>query len=384
MAYRRSTRRVTRRRRPAYRVRSSTRPSYTRRRTSRAPATRTVCKCPTEMTPSAKFILAQLDPFEESVQGAKIPDSNTIASLSNTDVDILTLVTSAVASDLNAIAFRPQYTWGTVTATPGATANWGAAFTTLALNRSKRTAYVAAMELTRPVAHALRISSQLPPTSASGFVHIGLAVETIRGEVTWKFPTTIAQMSNLQYYKRVTVASLTQSPVTVINKWLDDTAFRYSDPAGDITTGTGATFQTDYGWCAIVIMVEGAPASAAALSFEHILLSEGIPNRDSVVFGTPAAVNNPAALAAAGAAVSEVPPFHTEAQQESYIAQGINIASESAARAGNVVFNEVALPLIARVSYAATGTALQMGLNAVMGRGGLPGVNSNANRLSLG
>jgi len=249
MAYRRRApvRRYAPRRRisaPSYR-----RPTYKRRAAPRrARVTRRVkCHCPEALTPGAKFVLAQLDPFDSaSCNGAKIPDSNTMPSVANSDCDIVNLSTTAVSTDLSGIAFRPGYTHGTVNATGGAALNWGAAFATNALNRSKRAAYTAVIELTRPVAHAIRISSPLAPTSATGFVHLGLATEGIGGETTWTWPTTLAQMSGLQYYKRVTVASLTQSPITVINKWLDDTGFRYSMPnlAVDATTNANG-FQTD-------------------------------------------------------------------------------------------------------------------------------------------
>jgi len=375
MVYRRgpNIRRV-RKRKPA-------RKTYSKRRaSSRRSYRRSMPACPTEMTPSAKFILAQLDPFEASVQGAKIPDSNTLPSISNTDVDLLTLQSSAVASDLCAFAFRPTYTWGSVTATPGAAVTWGAAYA--GTNRSKRTQYIAAMELFRPVAHAVRLSCQLAPTTASGFVHIGLSTEAVTG-VTWAYPTTVATMSNLQYYKRVTLASLTQSPLTCINKWMDDTAFRYSDPTQSVNQATQQNFHTDYAWATIVILVEGAPVSSNVLSVEHLLLSEGIPQRDGVIFGTPAAPNSPGALGAAGTAVAGTEPFHTEAEQESYIQQGINIAAQSAAAAGEAVFNNVAVPLIQRAAYSMTGTAAQMALNAIVGRGGIAGVNNNPNRLAL-
>ena len=38
-------------------------------------------------------------------------------------------------------------------------------------------------------------------------------------------------MRDLPFYRKVTLASLTQSPLTVVNKFLDQTAFRYTDPS---------------------------------------------------------------------------------------------------------------------------------------------------------
>jgi len=375
------------RKRPATRRRMSSRRPVRRstyRRARTANRRRHVCG-DGQLTPSAKFVMAQLDPFEPSVSGAKIPDSNTYPSIATTDFEINSVVGPAVAANIVGIALRPQYTWGYVDATPAAGAvSWGAAFATNAQNRSRRIAYGTAIELTRPVAHAARISCQLSPTTAAGFVHIGLATESLYGATTWTFPTNIAQMSGLQFYKRVTLASLTQSPLTVINKWIDDTAFRYSDPAGNVQGAIGTTFQTDYSWGTIVILVEGAPVTTTnILSIENILLSEGIPQKDGVIIGTPAAPNSPGTLSAAGQVTTDMEPFHTEAEQESYISRGVGAVVQGAQAGGETVFQNVAVPLLQRTAYAMTGTALTMAMNAIRGTGGISGVNSNPARLAI-
>jgi len=387
MAYKRraAPRRYAPRRRssaPSYR-----RATYKRRaapRRSRLPR-RDKCHCPPTLTPGAKFVLAQLDPFDASqVNGAKIPDSNTMPSIANTDTDIVNISTGATATNLVGMAFRPQYTWATVAATTGASLSWGAAWGTNASNRTKRTAYAAAMELTRPVAHAVRISSPIAPTSASGFVHIGLSTETIFAETSWTFPTTLAEMSGLQYYKRVTLASLTQSPVTVINKWLDDTGFRYSATTGNIDTSpVGSGFQTDYSWATIVIVVEGAPVSSTVLSVEHLLMSEGLPKKDGVIIGTVAAANSPETISAVGELSVRQEPFHTEAEQDSYINRGITAVAQGAAAHGENMFQQIAVPLLQRVGAYGVNVAANMAAMAVAGRGGIGGVNNNANRLML-
>jgi len=378
---RRNIRRAApRRRRAAARRRA---PSRRRRQTTPRRGRGQSCVCPGELTPSAKFIMAQLDPFESMVLGAKVPDSNTIPSIATADTDQPDLL-GGTASQTLAMAFRPQYTWGTIQATPNVgSVSWGAAYATNAVDRSKKANYVAAIELTRPVAHAIRLSSQLSPTTASGFVHICLSTETNLNVSTWQYPTTVSQMSSSQYYKRVTLASLTQSPLTVINKWLDDTGFRYSSPNADLGSAGGVTFQSDYGWAAIVVMVTGAPATLSPITFEHLLLSEGIPNKDGVIIGTQAASNSPGIMSAAADVSSNLEPFHTEAEQDTYVAQGLNAVAQGAAAAGDVVFQNVAMPLLRRAGYAATGTAARMAMNAVMGMGGIPGVNSNSQRLAI-
>lgn len=385
MAYRKriTSKRYTKRRPSAY---SARRPVYRRRAAVRRPrrSARDKCVCPTALTPGSKFVLAQLDPFDSAaVNGAKIPDSNTMPSIANADVDIVNLSSTAVATDIRGLAFRPQYTWATITSTGGATVNWGAAFATNGVNRSKRTAYNAAMELTRPVAHAIRISSPLAPTSASGFVHIGLSTESMQSESTWQYPTTLAEMSALQYYKRVTIASLTQSPITVINKWLDDTGFRYSAPNAGADTATGATFQTDYSWATIVIVIEGAPTSTTVLSVEHLLMSEGLPRKDGVIIGTVAAANSPETISAVGELSVRQEPFHTEADQQGYISRGVAAVAQGAALHGENMFQQVAVPLLQRVGQYGANAAANMAFMAVAGRGGIAGVNNNADRLML-
>lgn len=386
---------VYRRRRPVYRRRRRS-VTYTRRRrttvrrttsgVSRTGRKRDPCMCPGELTPGTKWALAQLDPFDTRCFGAKIPDSNTMPSLANYDCDVLTVSTTANSTDLTARGFRPHYTMGVVTPVPGTTIDWGL-WTTAGRteNRAKRASYVAAIELSRPVAHAVRLSCPLAPTSASGFVHVGLSTEhTVEADQGIRYPTTIAQMSGLSHYRRFTLASLTQAPVTVINKWLDDTAFRYSSSSTGAANALGAQmFQTDYAWATIIIMIEGAPINANALSVEHALLSEGIPDKSGVIIGTQAAPNSPGILGAVSTMQSETDFVHTEAEQSSYISRGVEALSRGAASAGAAVYEQVAIPLLQRVGGAAVNTGLQMAMNAVAGRGGLPGVNANPNRLAL-
>jgi len=342
------------------------------------------CKCPGELTPSQKFMLAQIDPFDTKSAGAKIPDSNMMPSISNHDTDIVAGIGPSGTNTVAAWAFRPAYQYGHVQASPAAgSVSWGTAYGNFALSRSKATAYAGQIELTRPVAHAVRITCPYAPTTASGFVHIGLATETVYGENTWTWPTTVAEMANLQFYKRVTLASLTQTPFTVINKWLDDTAFRYSSPASLVGTAGSQDFQTDLSWATIIVMIEGTQPGGTSLSFEHLLLSEGIPQRNGVFVGSQAAPNSPATIAAVSSAQSSIDPFHNEAQQDSYMNQGMSALASGAAAAGELVFNTVALPLLEKVGFASVATAAATTVNAIMGVGGISGVNSNPRRISI-
>lgn len=376
-----------RRRRPAYRRRRRT-TTYTytrkRRRTTVKRAAIKPCVCPGELTPGAKWALAQLDPFDGRASGAKIPDSNTMPSIANVDVDILSLPTSSVSSDLSARAFRPFYTAAVIEGTAGAAVNWGLFGAANSKNRSKWSSFTAAIELMRPVAHAVRLSCPLAPTAVTGFVHVGLSTESMhRTPQTIFYPTTVNEMAGLTNYRRFTLASLTQAPVTVINKWLDDTAFRYSSSeAGTGNSGTAMSFQTDYGWGTIIVMVEGAPVNSTALSIEHVLLSEGIPDKTGVIIGTQAAPNAPGILSAVSTMQTETPFVHTEAEQESYIARGVDALAQGAADAGAAAFEQVGIPLLNRIGRFAATAGGKYVANMIMGKGGLPGVNANPHRLT--
>jgi len=391
MVYRRSTRNIRRpiRRRKSVRRRAS-RPPVRRRR-----QTRHQCKpCSSELTPAAKFALSQLDPFETRALGAKIPDTNTMPSIANSDVSQVNSLGVTNAGEMTGMAFRPYYKYSYVDAAPAAGAptqmvDWGVTPATRAKDRPNLANIAATFEAIRPVAHAIRMSSSLAPTTASGFVHIGLSYESAYQAAgnTWQFPKTVAEMTGLAHYKRVTLASLTQSPLTVINKWLDERAFQYQDPTviPSITAGTASDITSHFGfsWCTIVVLIEGAPIAGSSISFEHIMLSEGLPQKNSVIIGTPAAPNSPGTLSAVSQMVAQQDFAHTEAGQEGYMAQGVQAFTNGARTAGEQVFEQVGLPMLQNFGFHVAGTVAANMYNRVMGMGGIPGVNSNPARLAL-
>lgn len=388
MVYRRSKTNI---RRPARRRRITRKRVYKRRTTTTRRRTMTPCECPGELTPTAKFALAQLDPFDPRCQGAKVPDSNTIPSIANVDQDQVSLTTGATAGNLHAVAFFPGYNHSYLTGGPGGTINWS-------INgfqsRRNNAAIANNIEAIRPVAHAVRISSASAPTSTTGFVHVGLAVESKQTGVAGvpDLPISVNEMTGLPHYKRFTIASLTQSPITVINKWIDETAFRYDTPTSGLvfetTTPLATTFNFSQSWATIVVMVEGANVSTQVLGFEHLLATECIPKRTAFVLGTQAAPNSPGTMSAVSTMQASTDFSHTEAEQESYVSQGLRELDRGARVAGAQVWNNVAQPLIQRLGgqlvQTITGAGGQMLMNALMGRGGLPGVNSNPNRLTYG
>jgi len=386
MVYRRSRTNI---RRPARRRRIARKRVYKRRTTTRR--TKMPCVCP-DLSPTARFAMAQIDPFDTLAQGAKVPDSNTIPSLANVDQDQVTLTSTSTAADLNVIAFFPAYRYATLRAGISAGAvNWSI---NSAQTRRNYPTVSGQIEIIRPVAHAIRLSSSVAPTSATGFVHVGLAVESRSGGIAAgvpDLPVDVNQMTGLPHYRRFTLASLTQSPITVINKWVDETAFRYDDPTAlpnwisfSDSPNTSTFNVGSNSWATIVVMVEGAETSKNILSFEHILHTEMIPKRTAFVLGTQAAPNSPATMSAVSSMQTSTDFTHTEAEQESYIRGGLRELDRGARVAGAHVWENVAVPLLNRagayVVNTAASTAFNMAAGAVMGRGGLVGINTNPTR----
>lgn len=387
MVYRRSRTNIRKPTRRRAAVRRSVRRPITRRRVTRTHR----CKpCgPRELTPSARFALAQLDPFEPRAVGAKVPDSNTMPSLANCDTDIVPFNAPTQGGYLVGAAFAPAYNSSVLTSTDVGQGNlsWGTAYQ---YGRRNATNVNAAMEAIRPVAHAIRISSGIAPTQATGFVHIGISVESYNNTAAnafFEYPTTIAQMAGLAFYKRVTLASLTQSPLTIINKWIDDTGFRYSDPRATYVNSAGAPFNTQLhfqqSWGVIVIIIDGQGSTTISpLSVEHILHTEGLPKKDAFVLGTPAAPSSPGVMSAVSAMAGDTDFSHTEAQQDTYINTGLNILQRGAAVAGNRVV-EVLSPIAEHIGARVGDAASNYALNALMGMGGIAGVNNQPMRLAI-
>ena len=382
-----------------YRPRRSYRRSYpvtrTRRRTgTKRPRRRTVrsktqCSNVGDLSPGQKFLLAQADPFDPQCQGAKIPDANTVPSVGFPMTELTSLSTVAVG-DVRCWGFMPGITNSIVASTGGvASWTWAATFGGFS-NWSKRSAVTNVFELSRPVAHGIRISCPNAPTTTTGFVHIAVAYESFNNISTWPWPTDVAGISGYQQYKRVTLASLTQSPLTIINKYTDETAFRYTSPDRTDAPSPGGTqsgsleFNIPYSWGAILIAVEGA-ASTSPLVIEQILHSEGIPKSSSFLMGGMAAPYSPSILGATANMVAKTDIAHTEDQQESYISSALGHAYAGASQALGELGSAAGGALRQAVYNGVMGAA-RLGLGAAAGvvaNRGLPGVNANPNRLAL-
>lgn len=184
-------------------------------------------------------------------------------------------------------------------------------------------------------------------------------------------------MSGYQYYKRVTLASLTQTPLTVVNKYVDDTAFRYlSTDSSDVANGGGLMFAVPNSWGTILIALEGV-GSTTPLSVESLLLTEAIPKFSSTVSGSSAATFNPEILQATSNMSAHTDYTHTELNQNEYMANALNQVRAGAGAAGQTLFENVVLPAAYGIGQSAVQSAAA-GFQTLVGIGG---VNANPNRL---
>nr|UOF78474.1 coat protein [Cressdnaviricota sp.] len=322
-----------------------------------------------------KFLMAQLYPFDREVQGVRVPDDSTAPSSPFMISDTVTCALPATSTTGNAHAMFFYPNPGTIATQAAATAaaaasswTWPASYGGK-ITCSKYGAITAQYEVARPVAHGIRISCSLAPTTVTGFCHVGLYSLSDYNQSTWSLPTTIAQLTDLPFYKRMTLASLTQTPFVVVNKYLDQTAFRYIDPdapeQGNITTA--GNFHVASSWMGIIVVVEGhgQAASSQILSIETVCHLEGQSKFGALAQDGPAEPPRPDMFAATSEAVS-----HGEAgfcddtnSVRARVAEGVR----SFGRAMNTVN-----------AFTQTAQDILIGGAAVYGavRGGMTGINN--------
>lgn len=259
------------------------------------------------MTPGDRFAYAVLQPFSQQSKGAKIPDSNTVPSVAFATTDIFS-PTIAADNDLVCVAFNAHPNSVAIAAPKNAGNTawvWPAAFG--GVNSSGELSSIqAGYELLRPAGHGVRICSSKSQDTASGFVHIAIAYESYRGATSWPYPTDISGLQNYPNYKRITLSSLTANPMIIINKYLDDTAFRYVDASlAPYDNAVRTDFHTGSGWGTILIALESCPIGA--ISCEIVTHLELIPNSASSIKGTAAAQPNSSRMETLSTVTSEAP-----------------------------------------------------------------------------
>lgn len=354
--------RTYRRRRsyPRYRRRRSyrSRGRYNRRRRTRSKGMTKL-----KLRSASKFALCQIDPFNNDCIGAKIPDSNTFPSCGFRVDDSTGFVVDATYG-MKVACFMPSMKTAYVggAAASASTWTWTAAYGG-GYSNSRLTAFASQYTLFRPVGHGLKLTCPLAPTSVTGNVHIAVIASSDMGSTTWNFPTSLAGMSNAMFYQRYSLASLTQQPLTVVNKFLDCTAQRYIDPNSDgIENSTDATLNTN-GWAAILVVVEGAPVSTTPLQVEYVTHVEAIPSSTGLSTSTPAAAYDVSQLQEVSRIAGETPAAFQESQRSSYMSQVVQAMQSGMYGAANNIFDRVVIP----AAYGFGGYAARTAFNGIAG-----------------
>jgi len=277
-----------------------------------------------------KYILAQADPFDEETDGVKIPDANAQPSCPLKAEDTVDFVLGA-SETCQAHAFNPTCVGASVSCFTINTAptswTWPVSFANQT-NSAKLTQLRSDFEMFRPVAHAIRITSGLAPTAATGFVHVCVFSQALYNQSTWAYPTSIALMQNVPGYKRIPIGRLTAEGFTVVNRCLDTTSQRYVDTDSPVYANAGTMeFQTGLQWCSIIVAVTGASPTSTPITIESIQHHECIPRATSISSSTPAAKYNVGALAAATNGMSKTTPSALDSEKKPRKASFLNNAA---------------------------------------------------------
>lgn len=337
-AARSRTRRSYRRRQPYRRRRSYGR--YTRSYGRRNAPRRQNAKRQKKGVVMTKFTLAQIDPFNEKVYGAKIPDANTIPSSTCVIQDDYTLTGDAVYGTA-CQAYMPYLGRTRAVATASSATAWAWPATFGGDASARLGSVVGNFNVVRPVAHGIRISCALAPTSVTGLVHVGIYTNTFLGATTWDLPINVGQLSNAVWYKKFPLSMLTAKPLTIINKIGDVSSQLYREPGSIMGANAGElSFQTN-GWGTIVIAVTGVPLSSVPLAVEGIIHMEGQPLSTGVLTSSPAADFNPAELAATSRVASVTDATMWEGAEPSHLQEAVNAIHSGAQNAIEAVDSNI-------------------------------------------
>ena len=217
------------------------------------------------------FVLAQVDPFNEDVSGAKIPDRNSLPSVTQRFRGVFTATTDANGN--YATAFRPyaaagQYLPLSVSSAPAITWAGGTA-----VNLTPYASMLAQYTTVRTVGYGLRIKFVGARTASSGRLHVACVANNYDSDgygYTY-FPTTPSQFENCPWYANYALNEITEQEIVVPGRRSDEASFRYRHPlAVPSSSGSPASgsIETADGWASIVLLVEGATASSGVVQIE--------------------------------------------------------------------------------------------------------------------
>jgi hypothetical protein len=294
------------------------------------------------------FAAAQINPFSQKAYGARIPDSNTAPSAAFQTYDeynLPTIGTNANAAALN-VMLPVTYVMPTGTLTLNGW-SWGSGYGTQgsgfsSASSSKLSAVEANYSAIRPVAHGIRITCPLSLLNATGYLHVCLYADSIFGDTTWSYPTSISQMTSLPGYVRMTLAELCTKPLIYVNRFLSQDAFTYRDPSDSaetqVVSGTAVktvnTAAVPYSWMSIMVAVEGAPSGGSSPGIVAVVIQSLIHWEGTMIAGgldqqKKPEKDNPPVLSSTTNTVTNLPPAFVESSTSTRESQGSTLINNN-------------------------------------------------------
>lgn len=340
-----------------------------------------------------QFMLAQLNPFDPAARGVRVPDESTAPSSAFHlfDNDSITPSSGGVAvnNEICAGLYLPNcntYKYSQSATSVGiTTVTWDATFTPIT-QPSKLSSVVAQYSVARPVAHGIRLTCPLAPTTVTGFAHIALlSIDTYNSNglnglfTNGILPNSVAGMRELPHYRRVTLASLTQEPLVVVNKYLDTTAFRYVDTNSNELAAFSAegVFHVPQSWMAILVMVEGHSQSpgTSVLNVDNMCHFEGQSKASGLNTDDSAETANPDVFDGTSSAAGQSPASYLSSEQGTVGGLFTNKFNDWITQFGRATTRQV-VNTASRAAAAGIVGGAAMFTNYMQQQRGMPGINN--------
>ena len=296
------------------------------------------------VTKIPQFLAANLNPFDMVSRGARIPDTNSSPSSGFHSIDSgymnASNATITVANGMIMNVFRPYVNNPIIYAATSSTSavSWLAA-QTQAVQAAKYTAITSQYELFRAVAHGVKLTCPLAPTSAAGNIHVCLYTpRQITSGTTFPYPTSVAEMRECPFYQKFTLASLTQNPICIANKFSDITGFRYEQPGvvdqpADTTAAVGGVNQVPGGWMHIIVALDGTGLTSrdsGQIQYENLVHCEGQAVYSGLNGDNNAEPSNSTVLDGTAACIAQMDPVYADTASDvtRHVNKGVGLFAE--------------------------------------------------------
>jgi len=233
-------------------------------------------------TAESAFVAALLNPFGEKAKGGKIPDFNSLPTVS---LDFKASVTLASSSGgYLGQAFYPLVNSGVWSlgagGYTGGTLSWASPVVNSMPNWSTATGF---FDLFRPVAWGIKITAEQSIGTAQGHIYVSQMPYDVNNGIYGTVPTTEQGVESSRAVVKVALAELANNPLYVSAKIQDSAICIFRDEAYPSVTST--MYLGSSGWPLIMVYIAGAVASTNVINVEYICHVEAIPQMGAAFIG---------------------------------------------------------------------------------------------------